>query len=279
MIAEGITKEFDARYGRRRAAVHQRTCTKACGGVAARHRRVGPGLRYRALALPCLAARRARRRAAVARGGGREPLGPTAPILHGLPQRRRAGRRVLARARAAGRSRGASPSAGRRSCASSARALMPPPGEPQPGAKDVDEFVASLEANLDAAAATTRTRAGPRGRASVESHRVRDRGRRSARRRNRRARACCPPDAASDGFDNVADVLQVSPTHLDQYLARGARHQHPRRRQRAQPEPARAEYRSTCATTPCTSTACRSARATACSWLTTSRRTASTCST
>src|SRR6478736_8146829 len=96
--------------------------------------------------------------------------------------------------------------------------LMPPPGEPRPDAAEVDAFVASLERDLDAAAA----RRGPAP------------GREAVHRLNRTeyatavrdllgveidARAMLPADAASDGFDNVADVLQVSPTHLDQYLA------------------------------------------------------------
>jgi hypothetical protein len=120
--------------------------------------------------------------------------------------------------------------------------LMPPPGEPRPGAADVDAFVTSLERDLDAAAAQ-------RGPAP---------GREAVHRLNRTeyatavrdllgieidARAMLPADAASDGFDNVADVLQVSPTHLDQYLA-AARDISIRAVGNAPPDPARADYRS-----------------------------------
>jgi hypothetical protein len=104
--------------------------------------------------------------------------------------------------------------------------LMPPPGEPRPEAKEVDEFVASLEA-ISTKPPPNVVRAGPRGRASVESHRVRDRGPRSARREID-ARAMLPADLASDGFDNIADVLQFS--DAPRPIPRGGpRHQHPRR--------------------------------------------------
>jgi hypothetical protein len=120
--------------------------------------------------------------------------------------------------------------------------LMPPPGEPRPDAKEVDELVASLEGYLDEAAA----KRGPAP------------GREAVHRLNRTeyatavrdllgveidARAMLPADLASDGFDNIADVLQVSPTHLDQYLG-AARDISIRAVGNAEPEPARADYRS-----------------------------------
>ena len=96
--------------------------------------------------------------------------------------------------------------------------LMPPPSGPRPGAAENDAFVAALERYLDAAAEVRGLQPG-----NVPLHRL-----------NRTeyaqtvedvlgvridARAMLPGDLASEGFDNVADVLGVSPTHLDQYIA------------------------------------------------------------
>ena len=95
--------------------------------------------------------------------------------------------------------------------------MMPPPGEKQPDQATVDSFVSWMEANLDQAAA-----AHP------------DPGYVSLHRLNRieyaRAvkelldvdvdpTALLPQDTKSDGFDNVASVLKVSPTFLDQYIS------------------------------------------------------------
>ena len=95
--------------------------------------------------------------------------------------------------------------------------LMPPPGEPRPANAELDSFVKWMEGNIDAAAA-----------AQVESGYV------PLHRLNRREytnavrylfdlefdpTTLLPQDDLSDGFDNVAKVLQVSPTFLDQYLA------------------------------------------------------------
>jgi hypothetical protein len=55
-----------------------------------------------------------------------------------------------------------------------------------------------------------------------------------------------PADVPSDGFDNVAAVLGVSPTHLDQYIA-AARDISIRAVGEAKPDPVRADYRSTLA--------------------------------
>jgi hypothetical protein len=96
--------------------------------------------------------------------------------------------------------------------------VMPPPGGDHPNIEQVNEFVAAVEANLDAAAAV---RGAAPGR--VMLHRL-----------NRVEYATAvrdvlgvdvdparllPPDASSDGFDNVAEVLRVTPTYLDQYIA------------------------------------------------------------
>ena len=94
--------------------------------------------------------------------------------------------------------------------------LMPPPGNPQPDAATIHSFVNWMETTLDAAAA---------------SHP--DPGRVALHRLNRKEyanavydllhiqvdpNAILPQDDRSDGFDNVANVLQVSPSFLDQYL-------------------------------------------------------------
>lgn len=94
--------------------------------------------------------------------------------------------------------------------------LMPPPGNPQPDQRSVDAFVSWLEGRLDQAAA-----AHP------------DPGFVGIHRLNRTeyareieallglqvdAQALLPADVASDGFDDVAAVLRVSPTFLEQYI-------------------------------------------------------------
>ena len=94
---------------------------------------------------------------------------------------------------------------------------MPPQGMPKPKADAVASFTTYLEAPLDRAALTS---ADP-GRAPI--HRL---------NRSEYANAVrdllaveidaadyLPPDDESDGFDNIADALRVSPTLLDQYLA------------------------------------------------------------
>jgi hypothetical protein len=92
---------------------------------------------------------------------------------------------------------------------------MPPQGMPKPPVESVTAFTQYLETSLDKAAA----KADP-GRAPI--HRL---------NRNEYANAIrdllaveidpaeyLPPDDESDGFDNIADALRVSPTLLDQYL-------------------------------------------------------------
>jgi len=95
--------------------------------------------------------------------------------------------------------------------------LMPPAGNPQPDAHAVESFVAWMEGTLDRAA---------------EAHP--EPGRVVLHRLNRKeyanavrdlldvevdATELLPRDDAHDGFDNVADALQVSPSFLEQYLA------------------------------------------------------------
>jgi len=95
--------------------------------------------------------------------------------------------------------------------------MMPPPGEKQPDPATIDSFVSWMEGNLDTAAA-----AAPDP-GYVSLHRL---------NRTEYARAVeqltgarvdvsqlLPKDTKSDGFDNVANVLKVSPTFLDQYIS------------------------------------------------------------
>ncbi len=95
--------------------------------------------------------------------------------------------------------------------------MMPPPGEKQPDQSAVDSFVSWMEDNLDKAAAS-HPDAG-----YVSLHRL---------NRVEYARAVkdllevevdpaalLPQDTKSNGFDNVASVLKVSPTFLDQYIS------------------------------------------------------------
>jgi hypothetical protein len=95
--------------------------------------------------------------------------------------------------------------------------MMPPPGARRPDAPSVEAFTAALERELDAAAA-----------------RNPNPGRVALHRLNRAeyanaiedllgirvdAAALLPKDDEADGFDNVASVLTVSPSFLDQYIS------------------------------------------------------------
>ncbi|MDB6010514.1 MAG: Protein of unknown function (DUF1587)/Protein of unknown function (DUF1592)/Protein of unknown, partial [Gammaproteobacteria bacterium] len=95
--------------------------------------------------------------------------------------------------------------------------LMPPPGNPQPEAATIHSFVGWMENTLDTAAAT---RPDP-GRVSL--HRLNRKEYANAvwdlLRINVDPNTILPQDDRSDGFDNVASVLQVSPSFLDQYLS------------------------------------------------------------
>jgi hypothetical protein len=94
--------------------------------------------------------------------------------------------------------------------------LMPPPGQPQPTQQAVDAFVSWMQGRLDQAAA-----AHPDP-GNVGLHRL---NRKEYKREIRAllgldvdADALLPADVSSDGFDNVAAVLRVSPTFLEQYI-------------------------------------------------------------
>ena len=94
--------------------------------------------------------------------------------------------------------------------------LMPPPGARRPPNERLNDFVAALEGYLDALAPAPRP-----GR--VAAHRL-NRNEYAAAVRDLLGvridvQAMLPADLSSDGFDNIARVLGMSPTHLDRYIA------------------------------------------------------------
>lgn len=95
--------------------------------------------------------------------------------------------------------------------------LMPPAGNPRPDNEAIHSFVSWMEANLDHAA-TARAATG-----RVALHRLNRKEYTHAIRDlldvDMDPAELLPRDDARDGFDNVADALQVSPSFLDQYLA------------------------------------------------------------
>ena len=94
--------------------------------------------------------------------------------------------------------------------------MMPPPGMPRPDKAAMDGFISYLETSLDRAAAA---RANP-GRDPL--HRL-NRSEYANAIRDLLALdidvdALLPADDEANGFDNIADVLKVSPSLLEQYL-------------------------------------------------------------
>ena len=95
--------------------------------------------------------------------------------------------------------------------------MMPPPGLPRPDEATTEAFLAWAQTHLDQADA----KAPDPGR--VVLHRLnRDEYANAVRdlfALRVSPEALLPQDDTSDGFDNVADVLQVSPVFLDQYIS------------------------------------------------------------
>jgi hypothetical protein len=120
--------------------------------------------------------------------------------------------------------------------------LMPPPGEPRPNADDRLALVAALERHLDATAAARRLEPG-----RVALHRMNRTEYAAAVEQllgvRIDARSMLPADMASEGFDNVAEVLRVTPTHIEQYVA-AARDISIMAVGEKKPAPTRADYRS-----------------------------------
>src|SRR5277367_961320 len=95
--------------------------------------------------------------------------------------------------------------------------MMPPPGMPRPDPATVNSFVNFLEASLDRAAL-----ASPNP-GSVALHRLNRAEYQNAIKDvlgvDVDAAALLPRDDISNGLDNIANVLKVSPSFLDQYIA------------------------------------------------------------
>ena len=95
-------------------------------------------------------------------------------------------------------------------------ALMPPPGEPQPEAASRTSFYKAMETALDA------NGAGAVNPGSVVLHRLNRPEYATAIRElldlEVNAEALLPRDDSASGFDNVAEVLKITPSFLEQYL-------------------------------------------------------------
>jgi hypothetical protein len=120
--------------------------------------------------------------------------------------------------------------------------LMPPPGGARPEGPEVDGLVASLESYLDQLAVERGPEPG-----RVPLHRLNRTEYATAIEDLLAVRidaaGMLPADISSEGFDNVAEVLRVSPTHLDQYMA-AARDISILAVGNPAADPARADYRS-----------------------------------
>jgi hypothetical protein len=99
--------------------------------------------------------------------------------------------------------------------------MMPPPGEAHPDEKTYDGFVAYLETSLDAAA----KKSPNPGRASIRRLNRTEYGNsvRALLALDVDASELLPADDEGYGFDNIADILRVSPSLLEQYLAASAK--------------------------------------------------------
>src|SRR5579862_2174402 len=94
--------------------------------------------------------------------------------------------------------------------------MMPPPGALRPSASEVNTLATYLEDSLDKAGA-----ANPNP-GSVRIHRLNRAEYANAARDlfgiEIDSNALLPTDDVSDGFDNIASALKVSPSFLDQYI-------------------------------------------------------------
>jgi len=95
--------------------------------------------------------------------------------------------------------------------------MMPPPGLPRPDAAAVGTFITWLENSLDQAALEAPNPG------TVSLHRLNRTEYQNAMKDvlgvDVDATALLPRDDISNGFDNIANVLKVSPSFLDQYIA------------------------------------------------------------
>ena len=94
--------------------------------------------------------------------------------------------------------------------------VMPPPGSKQPDGAAVDSLVAWLETSLDRVAAQAHIRD------KVVLHRLNRKEYTNAVRDllavDFDADAVLPADDVAEGFDNIAEALQVSPSFIEQYV-------------------------------------------------------------
>src|SRR5262249_24226542 len=94
--------------------------------------------------------------------------------------------------------------------------MMPPPGAARPPAEAVNALAGYLEASLDKASAANLNPG------SVRIHRLNRAEYANAMRDlfgiEVDSAALLPTDGISEGFDNIAQALKVSPSFLDQYI-------------------------------------------------------------
>ena len=99
--------------------------------------------------------------------------------------------------------------------------MMPPQGMPRPAQSNIDALVSFLETSIDSAALA---KPNP-GRSPL--HRLNRAEYANAIRDllslEIDATSLLPADDESNGFDNIADVLKVSPSLLEQYLTASRR--------------------------------------------------------
>src|SRR5215813_13428782 len=95
--------------------------------------------------------------------------------------------------------------------------MMPPTGRPRPSGDEIGNFVSWLETSLDRAGAA---KPNP-GRASIHRLNRTEYGNaiRDLLSLQVDVAELLPADDESNGFDNIADVLKVSPSLLEQYLS------------------------------------------------------------
>jgi mono/diheme cytochrome c family protein len=99
--------------------------------------------------------------------------------------------------------------------------MMPPSGSPRPARPAIDSFVASLQTQIDRAAATQPFAGTPalhRLNRAEYSNAVRD-----LLALDVDAASLLPPDDSAAGFDNIADVLGVSPALIEGYATAAAK--------------------------------------------------------
>jgi len=94
--------------------------------------------------------------------------------------------------------------------------MMPPPGMPRPNAADLEAFIADLESSIDADAAAKPNPGRPvlhRLNRTEYKNVIRD-----LLALDVNVQSLLPPDDMSQGYDNMSDVLTISPTLLDGYI-------------------------------------------------------------